>query len=143
MGGLRGGPLGALIGAALGPAKDKVIGNIKSNMMGMDRVPIFNGLKDAYRGMFNFGGDGLLGGMLSTPDFSTPAFGVGSGYGAIGSVFNAPGGATAYSQSNPNISFRSLGNGFVSRTNNETGVTYTMAPGSYDAGSRGKSSGKK
>lgn len=146
VGALTGGPFGAVVGAALGPARNQIMGNIRSNMQGMGRVPVFSGIKDAYRGLLDFGG-GRFGGMFSgipAPNYNAPAFGVGSGYGAIDSVFGAPAGATAYSRSDPNISFTSLGNGYVERSNSKFGTTQTMAPGDYDAGMfSGKSSSKK
>lgn len=146
MGALTGGPFGAVVGAALGPARNQIMGNIRSNMQGMGRVPILSGVRDAYRGMFNLGGGGF-GGMFSgipAPNYNAPAFGVGSGYGAIGSVFGAPAGATAFSRSDPNISFTSLGNGYVEQSNSKFGTTQTKAPGDYDAGMfSGKTSSKK
>lgn len=148
VGALTGGPLGAVVGAALGPARSQIMGNIRSNMQGMGRVPVLSGVRDAYRGLLDFGGGGF-GGMFSgipAPNYNAPAFGVGSGYGAIGSVFGAPAGATAFSRSDPNISFTSLGNGYAVQHNSKYGTDITKEPGSYDAGmfsgrssSRGKS----
>lgn len=136
MGALTGGPFGAVVGAALGPARNQIMGNIRSNMQGMGRVPVLSGVRDAYRSMFDFNG-GSFGGMFSgipSPNYSASPFSVGSGYGAIDSVFGGPAGATAYSRSDPSISFTSLGNGYVSRHNADFNTTQTMAPGSYDAG---------
>ncbi len=53
-----------------------------------------------------------------------------SGMHAIGGLFGAPEGAMAVSQSNPDISFTSLGNGLVSKTN-QYGHTSILSPGDY------------
>ncbi|XHB99344.1 phage tail tip lysozyme [Nitratireductor sp. ac15] len=53
-----------------------------------------------------------------------------SGMHAIGGLFGAPEGAMAVSRSNPGISFSSLGNGYVEKTN-QYGHKSILSPGDY------------
>lgn len=53
-----------------------------------------------------------------------------SGMHAIGGLFGAPEGAMAVSRSNPGISFASLGNGYVEKTN-QYGHRSILSPGDY------------
>lgn len=143
-GAMTGGLPGAIMGAVLGPAMAQIGRNVASNRVGVgSRINPFNGVFSAYKNLFNPLGRSLTGmGLLSTPNYSAPQYSVGSGYGAIGSVFGGPAGATATSRSNPEVSFTSLGNGYVSRSNSQYGTTQTMAPGSYDPGIFGGSQDK-
>lgn len=141
---MAGGLPGAVLGGILGPAMAQIGRNRASNALGVgSRISPFNGVLGAYKNIFgrmslpSFGS--IFGGM--TPNYGAAQYGIGSGYGAIGSAFGAPAGATAYSRSNPEVTFTSLGNGMVSRSNSKTGVTYTMSADDYDPGSAGRSGG--
>lgn len=140
---MAGGLPGMIGGAILGPAMAQIGRNRASNALGIgSRISPFNGIFGAYKNMFgrlglpSFGS--IFGGMA--PNYGASPFGVGSGYGAIGSVFGAPAGATAFSRSNPEVSFTSLGNGYVSRSNSKTGVTSVMSADDYDPGTSGRGS---
>lgn len=146
---MAGGLPGMIGGAILGPAMAQIGRNRASNALGVgSRISPFNGVLGAYKNIFgrmglpSFGS--IFGGMA--PNYGASPFGVGSGYGAIGSTFGAPAGATAFSRSNPEVSFTSLGNGYVSRSNSKTGVTSVMSSDDYDPGTAGRggssSSGK-
>ncbi|MBN9034983.1 MAG: hypothetical protein J0H53_02845 [Rhizobiales bacterium] len=141
---MAGGLPGMIGGAILGPAMAQIGRNRASNALGVgSRISPFNGVLGAYKNIFgrmslpSFGS--IFGGM--TPNYGAAQYGIGSGYGAIGSAFGAPAGATAYSRSNPEVTFTSLGNGMVSRSNAKTGVTYTMSADDYNPGSAGRSGG--
>jgi len=141
---MAGGLPGAILGGILGPAMAQIGRNKASNALGVgSRISPFNGIFGAYKNIFgrmglpSFGS--IFGGMA--PNYGAAQYGIGSGYGAIGSAFGAPAGATAYSRSNPEVSFTSLGNGYVSRSNSKTGVTYTMSADDYDPGTSGRSGG--
>lgn len=65
------------------------------------------------------------------PDrFASPEPSLPSGMHAISGLFAAPQGATATSISNPEISFRSLGNGMIEKTN-QYGATSLLSPEDY------------
>lgn len=140
---MAGGLPGAVLGGILGPAMAQIGRNRASNALGIgSRISPFNGVLGAYKNIFgrmglpSFGS--IFGGMA--PNYGASPFGVGSGYGAIGSTFGAPAGATAFSRSNPEVSFTSLGNGYVSRSNSKTGVTSVMSADDYDPGTSGRGS---
>lgn len=140
---MAGGLPGAILGGILGPAMAQIGRNKASNALGVgSRISPFNGIFGTYKNIFgrmglpSFGS--IFGGMA--PNYGASPFGVGSGYGAIGSTFGAPAGATAFSRSNPEVSFTSLGNGYVSRSNSKTGVTSVMSADDYDPGSSGRGS---
>jgi hypothetical protein len=119
----------------MAPGMAQIRGNIASNRVGIgQRINPLTGILGAYRGMLGPRGGGSIFSGIPAPNYSATPYSVGSGYGAIGSVFGAPAGATAYSRSNPSVSFTSLGNGYVSRANRDYGTTQTLAPGDYDAG---------
>lgn len=140
---MAGGLPGAILGGILGPAMAQIGRNKASNALGVgSRISPFNGIFGAYKNMFGRMGLPSFGSIFGrmAPNYGASPFGVGSGYGAIGSTFGAPAGATAFSRSNPEVSFTSLGNGYVSRSNSKTGVTSVMSADDYDPGTSGRGS---
>lgn len=142
---VTGGLPGAIIGGLVGPARAQISRNVAHNRQNpTNRINPLSNLLGGYRGLGlpSLGGLGGLFSGIPAPNYGAPQYGIGSGYSAIGGAFGAPAGATAYSNSNPNISFTSLGNGYVSRSNAEYGTTSILGPGDYDPGTSSGKSGK-
>lgn len=129
IGGLKGaatgGLPGAILGAVLGPAMAQIGRNVASNHLGVgSRINPFNGVLGAYKNLFS-----PLGSMFGSRAPAVAPYSVGSGLAAIGSIGMAPPGATAFSRSNPSVSYTSLGGGLAAFGNSATGQGYTVDMG--------------